>query len=283
MRATLSAFALLASVVQLAAQQTGAAHPTVASILDRMKSPDPAERIKAFNDADQLLASGKSTPDNIDRLKVGIIKLLIAESARINLPDEELLKQTATTTGCGNGTDNCEGGEEGESESEYYPSLIVTVAGFNDERAILALVGAMPYASDATGALLRFGDKAVGPILDQLKSRNALLRTSALSMAITMGAQNKSVSPPRIREMLRSALTDPVAVVRSHAVNEIACLDDRQDFVPVLEKLAKTDPVHWKGRADDGVDGDQFYPVRFDARRALREIQNNQPCLFRRH
>ena len=281
MRATLLAFVLWASVVQLAAQQTGDAHPTVTSILERMKSPDPAERIKAFYDADQLLASGKSTPDDIDRLKVGIIELLIAENARINLPDEELSKQAATTTGCGNGTDNCEGGEEGESE--YYPSLIATVAGFNDERAIPALVGAMPYASDATGALLGFGDKAVGPILDQLKSRNALLRTSALSMAISMGAQNKSVSPPRIREMLRSALTDPVAVVRSNAVNEIACLDDRQDFVPILEKLAKTDPVHRKGRADDGVDGDQFYPVRFDARRALREIQNNQPCSWRRH
>jgi hypothetical protein len=281
MRATLLAFALLASVVQLAAQQTGAAHSSVASILDRMKSPDPAERIKAFDDADQLLASGKSTPDNIDRLKVGIIELLIAENARINLPDEELMKQTATTKGCSNDTDNCEGGEEGESE--YYPSLIATVAGFNDERAIPALVGAMPYASDATGALLGFGDKAVGPILDQLKSRNALLRTSALSMAISMRAQNKSVSQHRIREMLRSALTDPAAVVRSHAVNEIACLNDRQDFVPVLEKLAKTDPMHWKGRGDDGVDGDQFYPVRIDARRALREIQNNQPCSWRRH
>ena len=70
---------------------------------------------------------------------------------------------------------------------------------------------------------------------------------------------------------------------RSHAVNEIACLDDRQDFVPVLEKLAKTDPVHWKGREHDGVDGAQFYRVRFDARRALREIQNNQPCSWRRH
>lgn len=56
--------------------------------------------------------------------------------------------------------------------------------------------------------------------------------------------------------MLRSALTDPVAVVRSHAVNEIACLDDRRHFVSALEKLAKTDPVHWKGHEDDGVDGD---------------------------
>ena len=101
-------------------------------------------------------------------------------------------------------------------------------------------------------------------------------------MAIDMEGRNESVSPPHIRKMLRFALTDPDAVVRSNAVSEIACLDDRQDFVPVLEKLAKTDPVHWRGREDDGVDGEQFYPVRFDARRALREIQNNEPCLARR-
>lgn len=102
-------------------------------------------------------------------------------------------------------------------------------------------------------------------------------------MAVSMRGQNESVSPLRIREMLQSPLTDPVAVVRSHAVNEIACLDDREDFVPLLEKLAKTDPVHWKGREDDGVDGDQFYPVRFDARRALGEIQNNQLCSWRKY
>jgi len=267
---------LLASVVQLSAQQASAVRPTVSTILERMKSPDLAGRSKAFDDANELLASGKSTPDDVDRLRVGIIQLLIAENARINLPDEELSKQAARTTGCGNGTDNCEC-----DESEYYPSLIATVAGFNDERAVPALVGAMPWASDAAGALLRFGDKAVGPILDQLKSRNALLRVSALSMAISMEGQNELVSPPRIKEMLRSALADPVAVVRSHAVNEIACLDDRKEFVPVLERLAKSDPEHWRGREDDGVDGDHFYPVRLYARRALREIRNNEHCLWR--
>lgn len=264
-------------VGQLLAQQATVAVPPVSSILQRMHSRDFNERSKAFDKASELLASGKITADDIDRLKVGIIRLLIAENASINLPDKVLAAQAAKyAAGCGNGTDNCENDEEGESE--YYPTLIGVVAGFNDERAIPALVGTMPYASDATGALLRFGDRAVGPILDQLKSPNALLRTSALSMAISMEGRNQRVSPARIREMLVSALSDPVSVVRSHTVREIACRDDRGDFVPALEKLAKSDPVHWKGRADDGVDGDQFYPVRFNARRALREIQNNQPC-----
>ncbi|MGD0179837.1 MAG: hypothetical protein ABSC15_08490 [Terriglobales bacterium] len=272
MRTALLAFAFLTSIVHPSAQQPSTV-ATISRVLQNMKSHGWTERSHAFEKASELLASGKLNPSDSDRLKLGIIQLLIAENVRANVPDDEALKQS-TRTGSGKHEDEAEG-------EEYYPSLIGFVADMNDERAIPALVGAMPYASDATGALLRFGDKAVGPILDQLKSRNALLRTSALSTAITMEGQNEAVSRPRIRQMLRSALTDPVAVVRSSAVNEIACLDDRQDFVPMLEQLAKTDPVHYKGHADDGVDEDQFYPVRFDARRALREIRNNEPCLWR--
>jgi len=280
MRTALFALTLLTSVFQLSAQDEQAPPRSVPSILESMKSQDFSKRSRAFDEAAEMMASDKLTPADTDRLKLGIIQLLAAENTRINVPDGERVKPATAATGCGNGTDNCEGAGDGD-ESDYYPSLISTVAAFNDERAIPALVGATPFGGDATRALSKFGDKAVGPILDQLKSRNALLRTSALSLAITLEGRSALVSPTRIKEMLRSALTDPVAVVRSHAVNEIACLDDRQDFVPTLEKLATTDPEHWKGREDDGVDGDQFYPVRFDARRALREIKNNERCVWR--
>lgn len=240
-------------------------------MLEGMKSSRWIERSESFEQSSEALASGKLSSGDSECIKLGIIQLLIKENGLANVPDDEQAKWAAKMAK----------GEVETEDEEYYPSLVGFVADMNDERAIPALVGATPYASDATGALLRFGDKAVGPILDQLKSRNALLRVSALSMAIDMEGQNGSVSPARIKEMLWAALTDPDSVVRSHAVNEIACRDDRQDFVPVIEKLAKTDPVHFKGREDDGVDGDQFYPVRFDARRALGTIKNNEPCLSR--
>jgi hypothetical protein len=270
MRATFFAVIILASVIQVIAQQESTVSP-VSRTLQDMKSRSSTERSRAFETASELLAAGKLSANESDRLKLGIIQLLIAENARANVPDEEALKESST---------KASGTPEDEVEDEdYYPRLIGFVVNMDDERTIPALVGAMPCDSDATGALVKFGTKAVGPILDQIKSQNALLRATALSTAITMEGQNESVSPAHIREMLRSALTDPVAVVRSNAVNEIACLGDRQDFVPILKKLAKTDPVHYKG--DDGVDGDQFYPVRFDARRALREIQNNERCVWR--
>lgn len=269
MRAAFLAFTVFALAVYSNSQQASTDSP-VSRTLNEMKSRLWTERNQAFDKARELLASGKLDPSDTDSLKLGIIQLLVAEDARANVPDDEASKDSARKASRKH--------EDEIADEEYYPSLISFVVDMNDERAIPALVGAMPYASDATGALLRFGDKAVGPVLDQLKSRNALLRTSALSMAITMEGRNESVSTSRIAEMLRAALADPDSVVRSHAVNVIACRDDRKEFVPVLEKLAKTDPVHWKGREDDGVDGDQFYPVRLYARRALQEIQSNEPC-----
>jgi len=273
MRAVLLALTLLASIVQLSAQKASTAGPAVSHILNEMNNPDFTKHSKAFDEAIELLASDKSTAGDIDRLRLGIIQLLTAENARINVSDDELSKQAASTPNCGNGTDNC-AGDESDDESEYYPTLIATVAGFNDERAIPALVGAMPWGSMATAGLLRFGDKALAPVLDQLKSRNALLRTSAMGMTITLlERRNDSASRTRIRELIRRSLADPASVVRRSAIKEIDCLDDRGDFIPALGKIARTDPENFRGRADDGVDGDKFYPVRFDARRVLRDIK----------
>lgn len=270
MRVIFFAVTVLASAIQLSAQEAGTI-PSPTKMLEGMKSFKWIERSKAFNAASEELASGKLSATETDRLKVGIIQLLEKENGLANVPDDEQVKWQARLAK----------GEVETEDEEFYPSLVQFVADMNDERAIPALVGAMPYGSDAAGALLRFGGKAVGPILEQLKSRNALLRISALEMAVTMQGQNELLSPARIREMLRTALVDPESAVRGHAVEEVACLPDRKDFVPVFEKLAKTDPVHYKGREDDGVDGDQFYPVRLYARRALREIQNDEQCSWR--
>lgn len=270
MRAILLALTTLVFVVQLTAQQASTP-PSTSQILERMKSSNWLDRSKAFEQAADALKSGRLGSKDSERLKLAIIQLLIKENALANVPDDEAVKDSAKRPK----------GEVETEDEDYYPTLISFVVEMDDERTIPALIGASPWASDAARALLRFGDKAIGSILDQLNSRSAYLRASALEMAITMEGKNETVSSARIREMLRSALSDPSSMIRSHAVNEIACRDDRKDFVPILDKLAKTDPEHFKGRAFDGMDGDQFYPVRFDARRALREIHNNEQCVWK--
>jgi hypothetical protein len=201
-------------------------------------------------------------PDQADRVKLGLIHLLNKENHSFiqskNPPSDPDVE---------------------DDISEHYAELIGVVSSLNDERAIPALVGAMTTGGMAQRGLLKYGDKALEPVLEQLKNPDGLVRATALGMSITLlDKRNDRTSHARIRELIRSSLTDPTPVVRRHAVKEIDCLDDRQNFVPTLEQIAKTDPAELPGKADDGGDGAEFYPVRSDARRVLRDIQNNEGC-----
>jgi hypothetical protein len=154
-----------------------------------------------------------------------------------------------------------------------------TVSSLNDDRAIPALVGAMTTGGMAQRGVLKFGDKALTSVMEQFKSSDALVRASALGMATGILEQKKdAASHALVISLIQSSLKDPGAVVRREAVQEVDCLDARKNFIPVLEEVARTDPDKLPGRALDGGDGGQFYPVRADARQALRHIKNNESC-----
>jgi len=270
MRASLLAVPILLLVVQLAAQQTNTEPSRVSAILQQMNNSDVVERENALDAASNLLASENTAPRDIERLRLGMIGLLTSENARDNIPDEEIAKVAPAS---GEAYD-----EEADAESQrFMQGLIAAVAGFNDERAIPALAGAVCWGDTVTKALLALGDKALAPVVDQLRSRNSSLRTCSLVMLIGLGP-NGVISQTRIKELIRSSLNDSDPSVRTRVVWAIDCRKDRQDFAPLLQQVAKTDPTKLPGKALDGGDGDEFYPVRYDARRALRHIQNNQPC-----
>lgn len=168
---------------------------------------------------------------------------------------------------------------EEDDISEHYAQVIDVVSSLDDERAVPALVGAMTTGGMAQRALMKYGDKALVPVMTQLKNPDALVRATALAVSVALlEQQNDSTSHTRIRELIRSALVDPRPVVRTRAVQEIGCLDDRADFVPVLQQIANSDPWKLPGKGDDGGDGGQFYPVRFDARQVLRDIRDGRTC-----
>jgi hypothetical protein len=79
-------------------------------------------------------------------------------------------------------------------------------------------------------------------------------------------------------ELVRSALADLASVVRSQAIWEIGCLEEREEFIPILEKISKDDPEKFPRRAPDGSAGEDFYPVRYDAQRVLQDIRSNKTC-----
>jgi len=117
------------------------------------------------------------------------------------------------------------------------------------------------------------------PVLEQLKSSDPLAQASALRMSFALLAKRgDSDAQAQIRELVLAYVKAPSEPSRRIAVQEIDCLDDRQNFVRLLTEISKTDPEKRPGKALDGEDSDGFYPVRADARRVLRHIQNNKPC-----
>jgi hypothetical protein len=252
----------------------------LSGILARMKDRDLHAHITAFYDllnyASSAGANGAQPrgssdalnsflvrhPEKADQVKLSLIELLKEENHSFievkNPPPDS---------------------HDEDDVGEYYAELVDTVSSLNDERAVPALIGAMTTGGMAQRGILKYGDKALQPVLEQLKSSDALARASALGMATAiLEGKSDPAAHALVLNLLRSSLKDPGAVVRRHAVRQIDCLAERQDFAPLLEEIAKTDPDKLPGRALDGGDGGQFYPVRADARRALRHIQNNQTC-----
>jgi hypothetical protein len=260
------------------AQRSTPLDSRVSDILGRLKEKDLPAREAAFGELMTLIseedrpaeASGQSHsmtgffskhPNQADQVKLGLIQLLGSEN-------------NIFTTG-----PNTIPGTHTEEDGEYYAELIDTISSLDDERAIPALVGAMTTGGMAKRGILKYGDKALGPVLEQLQNPDGLVRAAALGMSISLlKNQNDPASQLRALDIIQSALTDSASVVRGHAVREIDCLADRQKFVSTLEKIARTDPEKFAGKALDGGDGEEFYPVRYDARRVLRDIQNNKSC-----
>jgi len=270
MRAALLTCVLLASVLQLSAQQNTTTRATVSGVLDRMDSASRAEREKAFGEAGELLDADTTSAKDADRLQLGIIQLLIREN-------KEALK--ARELPSSNSASEEEQGQ-GEDESDYDSVLVGFVANLNDVRAVPALLGAANTGGIATRGIARFGKRALDPTLVQVKSANDDLAEGALWVIRDM-LEFRLVSDPeshlRIKDALRAALRSSEFGVRVSAMGAIEYLDDREEFVPLLKEVAQNDPVKLAGqRPDDGGDNGEFYPARFDARRLLRKIANHE-------
>lgn len=283
MRPVAFLLAALTMSVIAGAQRSAPIDSKVSSIIDRMKDRDLSERESAFDDMMKVVSeeqaseeqnqaelSGRANvltsfftlhPDQAEKIKLGLIQLLNSE-------DDEFVKRK-----------NAAPGRHTEEDGEYYAEVIGTVSSLDDERAIPALVGAMTTGGMAQRGLLKYGDRALEPVLAQLKNPDPLVRSVAVSAGVhILRKHDDPASRVRIRDIIQSSLKDSNLVVRGSAVQEIECIDERVEFVPLLEKLAVTDPAKLPGRALDGGDGEEFYPVRYDARRVLRDIQNNKTC-----
>jgi hypothetical protein len=269
---------------QITAQESALLNSKVTGIVARMSEKDLHKRESAFNDMMALAHEGrkgssapgrinalatffKRHPEQADRIKLGLIKLLQADNADFQ-------------------GEHTPPGAYTEDDTEHYAEVVNVVSSLNDEKAIPVLVDAMATGGMAQQAIFQYGDKALAPVLAQLKRQpdpnsvsDLLAQASALQMSFALlGKRSDPNSQAEIRELILAYVKAPSGATRRIAVQEIDCLDDRQDFVPLLTEISKTDPQKLSGKPLDGGDNNQFYPVRADARRVLRHIQSNMPC-----
>jgi hypothetical protein len=272
-----TALVLLGFSVSVFAQQAARLDNRLSDSLVRMQSQDLRTREIAFQDLISNLRQVqgeqannrpsevvprflKNAGPNGERVKTGLIGLLNTENNTFQ--GRNVRPQTYS-----------------EVDMEHYAGVIEAVASLDDERAIPVLVGAMTTGGMASERLLAYGDKALQPVLAQLDNPDIMMRTTAVELS-TMMLQRKGdpASNTRAKNILRAALTDRSSTVRSAAISQIKCLVGREEFLPALEQIAKSDPTKLSGKALDGGDGDEFYPVRYDARRAIRAIQSREIC-----
>ncbi|MBZ5634841.1 MAG: hypothetical protein LAO55_17100 [Acidobacteriia bacterium] len=252
------------------AQQSEPLDSRVTAVLARMASSDRGTRNSAFDDLVGVITEGQQlgfdpeyssllaaflarNPEQADRVKLGLINLLKADNVDTTLP----------------------AGYTAEDNSEHYAAAIDLVSSLNDDRAIPALVGALGTGGMATGGVIKYGEKALGPVLSALNNPNLLVRSAAVGTAVTiLRIKNDVASQDQILGLIRTAIHDREFLIRSAALYQIDNLTDQkefapalQEFVPALEEMAQRDPFV--------LQRETRYPLRDRAKKLLDKITNH--------
>lgn len=257
------------SVYPVMAQTEAPPTDDISGALSHMKSTDIKTRELGFEELVNVMSDNKNHdqeepglgtlltvffakhPNQVEEVKTGLINLLGSENALFM--NHETLPGTFS-----------------EKDTEYYAEIIDLVSTMNDERSIPVLAGAISIGGMATRGLVKYGSRALQSVLDQMHNSDPTVRSSALITAVTiLERENDPSANARVSSLVGSALDDNAFVVRSGAVSAIETLRNRDEYVPILERLAENDPARLPLKSDDGGD---LYPVRLKAKRLLLKI-----------
>jgi HEAT repeat protein len=245
------------------------------AVLSRMESSQLAVRESALNDLCELARneSGQLQGTNCPTALSGFLK---QHPEQIEATTVALIKSLTTDNSIFM-DENTAAGTYTEADSDHYATLIDIVASLNDERSIPSLVGAITTGGLAEQGLLKYGRKAIEPLLVQLRTGTSpTVRSESLATVVTLLLrENDADSHSQIVGLIQSGLQDKEFLVRMAAIQAIERLEDGNSFVPKLRLLAEHDPLRIDGQGEGGADD---YPVRREADRVLQKIlKTGQP------
>lgn len=175
---------------------------------------------------------------------------------------------------------------DSEQFAQYYGFLAKILAESRDEQALPLLVENYPDPR----LLNKFGSLAVDPVITALKtSENDTKRHSEVRVLSYLmedkkeGYVARGVEKDKIKKVLiECALSDSAFFVRGSAVRALGNSGD-EGLIPVLEKVALSDPYHIETKAIAGRDKEVApgtpitrYPVRLAAQEALKVLREGR-------
>lgn len=248
----LATLILILATAPLEAQRATNGLADVPTTLALMHGKSWTERDAGFKAATNRLQSRNETPQDTDRLRSGLIQLLVTESHRQDPVAESDL----------------------DEYSNYFGDLIGAVSDLKDPRAIPALLGVANSGGMATRGLAYFGKAALDAVLEQVKGPNVALASGALFVIRDMLEYRTAIDPDsstKIANALRASLSSPEWRIRLSSIDVIEYFDNRTEFVPILADMAANDPFEFQGQGSAG------YPVRSAAQSLLAKIGKHEP------
>jgi len=172
-----------------------------------------------------------------------------------------------------------------EEYGMYWVYLCRIVGKSGDLRVLSLLVD---YHLDSQ-VLIGYGELAVEPVINVLKTAdNPTRKVSAIRVLRDFlkekeeGYVARGEARQKIEKAMIDAVSDKEQWIRSSAVRALGESGDK-DFIPILEKVAESDPYKIERDPIPGVDKDVppgkkviRYPIRNDAKKALEKLRGKE-------
>ena len=231
--------------------------PAVSELLTEIKSPNPANRARAF---EGLMLAPKGAVADLPSV---LVDLLEEENRFIETAIRESKGMTSVSD------------RYGEGYSEYYAQLLGMVQKVNDLQNSRTLNVLANSSYDADSAFARelaakCGERILTTILQKAKSDLEINRSGAIQMLGTIATSSSKLSQSMvsaIRQSVIAGLSDKAVVVRQAAVKSTGQIGTSDDL-PRLLAISRSDPASFP--QDRGKS--YRYPVREAAQKAIETV-----------
>jgi len=229
---------------------------TIKDLIKLVTSDNPREYVEAVGDLEYLLWKGKKEIFTISALREAAIPVLIKD-----LEDTEWGKIF---------------------DPEHEVVLIEILGEFRDPRAIPAMMKSLRWVGLRADPFAKMGPVILDPLIKKLSDKKARYRAlvylgGVMEIMPQYGYSISEEDKKRVKEELVKVLKgESLKLTAIEALGKMAFLyeySEYEDIIPLLEKIARTDPFYREKIDKAGRKIGRYYPVREEAQELLKQLE----------